>query len=838
MESKFKHISVNTDFVFQLLANNTNDYVYICDVKSGSYLVSENMSVDFNIALQGDNYRQVWGSIVHIGDIQRLDYSFKQAVKNRKTKLNFEYQIMNSQGSYIWVNDRSTLRYHEDTMEPEFFIGVLHNVTQDGRVDNVTGLLMYDRCIDFLASKQGYKTKRTGSIMLLGMDDFTDINTLNNHTFGDLVLRKTMHDILQLLDENTHMYRFDGDQFLILAETLTKKDMLVLYEQIKAYQNISHELNGQTYRFTISAGIASYPEDGLVWADLEKAVSLTLKKAKEKGKNRYELFTKEMFEEKRYEQTLSYHLAEAINHNFQGFRVVYQPVCYTQDLQIRGAEALLRFTTPNGNAIQPDEFIPYLEQSQLILVVGLWVMEEAIKVCKTWLKHIPGFVMNVNVSYLQLRDETFCDKVEALLHKYNLDAKHMTLELTESYFITDADNINISMKYLRDLNLQIAMDDFGTGYSSLARLSQFNVDVVKIDRSFVQSLHNSNYNREFVESVVRLCHKVGMKVCVEGIETQEEQASVCVINADYIQGFYVSRPVEESEFYQRFVLIPNANKHLIVKPDLRLRHDQLRGDKDMLLAMMNASPMSLTFWSRDFELVACNDVVLHFFDVADYDEFKDKFFTFLPEFQPNGLGSEQLVREFIIRAFDGERLHFTWQYALANKDPLPMELTLVRIPYMDDYLVACFARDMREQQAMEKQIKKFNVRLKAILDATPLCLNLWNEKLENIMCNKEATTLFKVENEQAYIDHFFEFYPKIQPNGENSDAAAIRYVKEAFRVGRVQFFWMHCTLEGEMIPTEITLVRINGLDENGGDLVAGFTRDIRDLSGSNKNSNK
>lgn len=819
---------VDTEFLFQSLANNSDDYVYVWDMESGAYLVSDNMAEAFGIAAEGSDFFHVWNAIVHIRDIERLDESFKQAIHAHKPKLNIEYQALNANGEYVWVNERSTIRYQEQTNTPKIMIGILHNLTQDGRVDNVTGLLMYDKCKAFFDINRSGKIKNFGSIMLLGMDDFTNINTMNSHTFGDLVLRKTVHDMLGFLDENTYLYRFDGDQFLVLAEGLEKEGMLALYEKIKGYQSNAHELNGQKYRFTISAGIASYPEDGITWSELEKAVSMTLKKAKEKGKNRYEFFTKEMFDEKVYEQTLNYHLADAINHDFKGFRVVYQPVCHTQNLKVKGAEALLRFTTPTKEQISPEEFIPLLEQSQQILVVGAWVLEEAIKTCKEWTSLIPEFVMNVNVSYLQLRDTSFCDIVEVLLKKYDLDAKHLTLELTESYFITDAENIDVSMKRLHDLHLQMAMDDFGTGYSSLARLSQFNVDVVKIDRSFVQSLNGTNYNREFVESVVRLCHNVGMKVCVEGIETKEEQASVCVLNADYIQGFYVSKPIEKEQFYQSFINTPNANKELVVKPDLRLRHDHLRGDKDTLLAMMDASPMSLNFWSRDFEIIACNDVVLRLFGVDDYAEFRDNFFKFSPEYQPNGKRSIDYAREIIMRAYYGEKLELVWQHCLADGEPLPMELTLVRIPYMDDYLVASFTRDMRAQQAMETQIKRFNQRLKAILDATPLCLNLWNKKFENIMCNKEAVDLYELENEQAYIDHFFELSPGFQPNGERSEIASIKYIKEAFEKGRVQFFWMHRNLKGEEIPAEITLVRIDGMDENGDSMIAGFTRDIRE----------
>lgn len=827
MKGRVTQFNVDPIVIFQALANNGHDYIYLWNCEDGTYMISANFAEDFGMSIEGFGFQEQILSRIYAKDYNRTIATFDEAILHQKNKIVLEFQLVNAKHNHIWIKNHSTIQYNGDN-KPEVIIGVMRNLAFDGAVDSVTGLLMNSKCEEIFNLMVQNRVKSSGSAMLLGIDDFASINTLNNHLFGDLVLRNTVQDILTMLPDGVVIYRFDGDQFILMAEKMTKHEMHMLYEEIKKYTLNSHELNGVKYRFTISAGVASYPRDGFTWDDIEKAISIALKEAKMRGKNRCVEFTHAMLEERIYEQTLSQSLANSVDHNFEGFKTVFQPVCHTQTLKVKGAEVLLRFETPAKELVSPLEFIPLLEQSQLIIPVGLWVLEQALMTCKEWLKFCPDFVMNVNVSYIQLRDKSFCDKVEMLLDKYELSTEHLTLELTESYFISDAQNIDITLQRLQELHLQVAMDDFGTGYSSLARLAEFNVDVVKIDRAFVQSLHKSKYNRDFVDSVVRLCHNIGMKVCVEGVETCEEQASISLLNVDYIQGFYVSRPIAKDDFYVRFLRQPYASEELVSKADLRLHHERIVKDQDVLLAMLDACPLALNFWNRDFDIVACNEESLNLFQVSDLDEFKHRFYEFSPMLQEDGLSSQEKVRRLIGNAFDGETIKLFWQHCQSDGELIPSEVTLVRIPYMNDYIVASYTRDMRDQVKMEQQIKQFNQRMLAILDATPLCLNLWNNKYENIMCNKEAITLFNLKNEKEYAENFFALSPEYQPDGMLSNKKSICKIDEAFAKGRSQFFWMHQDLEENEIPCEITLVEIDSLDEDGGSLVAGYTRDIRE----------
>lgn len=828
MGQKIHQFIVDSTQIFETLSSTSDDYIYIWDYQGGNYVASKNLTKDFAIPSEGTNFIAVWQTFVHKKDIARVETSIQEAVEQKKTKINIEYQVTNANGEHIWISDKASIRYDKEGGVPIMIVGVMHNLLYDGAVDSIAGLFMHSRYRDKFEVLKNNQLVQTVTVMIIGIDGFASINTLHNHRFGDLVLRKTAQDFLEYLDD-ANMYRYDGDQFLIVSEKFTKEEMIALYEKFKSHTKKAHQVEGISYRFSISAGIANYPEDASSWVDLEKAVSLALKKAKETGKNNYALFSNKIYKEAIFEQNLTRQLSNSVERNCANFNVVYQPICHTQNLRVHGAEILLRYKSPNDEAVFPDVFIPLLEQTRLIIPVGLWVLEQAIRTCKKWISFIPDFVMSVNVSYLQLRESSFCEQVEHLLKKYDLDASHLTLELTESYFITDAKRIEKTIQRLHELQINLAMDDFGTGYSSLARLSEFAVDIVKIDRSFVQSLHQSKYNHDFVDSVVRLCHNVGMIVCVEGVETQDEQEIINVLNADYVQGYYVSRPILEDDFYESFIKNLHANDDLVVTPNKQLQRDQLVSDNDVLTAMMDATPLGLNFWNRDYEIIACNAEIIHLLGAKDVKDVQENFMRFSPKYQADGKLSRNKVHEVIESAFHGKRVRFYWDhYNPLTKEVIPTDVTAVCIPYMNKEIVATYAHDLREQRRMEEKIHQFNSQLKAILNSNPLCLNLWNKDFANLMCNTAAVELFGLKNQEEYLERFFELSPEYQPNGVLSSSLSLEYITSAFEKGYCQFKWMHQDLQGNEIPAEITLVKIQGFDEFGNELVAGYTRDLRE----------
>lgn len=835
MENLFKNMDMDAGILYDLLSSICNDYLYIWDTHKDLFQVSPNMVSDFGFEESGmAHYRQTMLERIHPRDYERLKKHFAGLWHSGEESFSLNYQMLNASGSYIWVNDQGRVRRNPRTGEPMVILGAMKSLEGCEYTDDVTGLMHHRFCQEKIQSILDEAPEIRFRLMLLGIDEFNKINTLNSRAFGDQVLKATAENLLQALPEEVNPYRYEGDQFLVAGAGATREEMLNIYRHVQQYALRSHRVEGQPCRFSVSAGLVAYPEDGDNWSDLEKKAAIALKRAKLNGKNQCVEFKHSMLREQIDNQLLTNCMAESVEKDFEGFRLVFQPLCGARELTIIGAEALLRYRMPDGREISPVEFIPLLENSRLIIPVGLWVLEQAAAVCREWMKWIPDFMMNVNVSYIQLKETDFCQKAEAVLRRQGLAPENLVLELTESYFMKEDDNVRDALRRLRGLKLRLAMDDFGTGYSSLERLADLEVDIVKVDRFFVQSLHISRHNRDFIESVIRLCHNRRKKVCVEGVETQEEWESIRLMNADTIQGFYISRPVEQDFFFSHYVAASFDGKGLLGAIDRKRLQDHLVNDRELLFAMMNATPLSLMIWNRQFEILACNEEAVRLFGAESRSALIEGFNSYSPPTQLDGENSEIGVHDRIVETFLKGRNQFKWLHVDHQGRRLPVEVTCVRIPYQDDCVVASYARDLRAELEAEQSGRRFRERLRALLDATPLCLNLWNKQFENTMCNKEAMKLFELEDERDYLERFYELSPERQPDGQLSVEKANTKITEAMRTGRAQFRWLHQRLDGTPIPCEVTLVRIEHLDDDGSAMVAGYTRDLREQAAAEK----
>lgn len=811
-------------FLYKAVSSICSDYLYIWDLEEDILLASPNMVSD--LGLDGNRMTNCFHSgirWIHPHDRERVRELYRTFIRSDEDSQNLEYQALTADGSYIWLSGREKIK-RDDTGKALLIVGILRNLEQFEGVDQVTGLLRHGSARERFENTVEGRAGSHGEVLLLGIDGFKNINILNSHSFGDFVLRTTAQDILKLLPEQVKLYRYDGDQFLLYGNNVRREEMLRIYGDIRKYAFGTHRVNGCSYRFTVSGGIIAYPEEAHSWGELEKGACAALRQAKTNGKDQCVEFTAELLEELQ----LSHCLARSVDNGYEGFRLVFQPICDAGTLKVRGAEALLRYTMPDGREISPTEFIPLLEGSRLILPVGLWVLEQAVIDCKVWSRQNPDFIMDVNVSFVQLQDSGFCGKVDALLQKYDLPARNLALELTESYFITNDSIVNESLECLNEMHIELSMDDFGIGYSSLGRLSEIGMDVVKVDRYFVKALHISQYNHDFVESVIRLCHNLNKAVCVEGVETKEEWETISLLNADLVQGFYISRPVEPEVFYRKYLTSTYDSRSLVSPIDKEKIQKKLVNNKELLFAMMNATPLCLILWNRQFEIMACNEKAVKLFRADGKKDIIEHFYRFSPPCQEDGRTSVETVQERITEAFASGYSEFRWMHCDKEGNSIPAEVISVRIPYLDDFVVASYTRDLRAEIELSEKRWKFRMRLKALLDATPLCLNLWDKEFHNIMCNREAVKLFELDSEQDYLEHFNLLSPERQPDGSLSTEGAREKIKEAMQKGRIQFNWLHQKPDGELIPAEITLVRIEGLEEDGSAMVAGYTRDLRD----------
>lgn len=537
---------------YKAIVNSTEDYIYIIDMTTDVALVSDNMLQDFELpGILVSGLVPLWGELIHDKDKKRFFHSIDDMLSGLTDEHNLEYQVRNQNNEYVWVVCRGLLKRDEDN-NPVSFAGVVTPIGSKGKIDRTTGLFTEDKCKERVENllEQG----SGGGLLLLGLDDFKQINNLKDHIFGDLVLRQMAQHIQQMLPPKSEIFRFDGDEFAIICPDVSLEEVWELYQSIHSYANLEHQVDGMSYFCSISGGISVIGEDSDNYLDLLKFAASALDASKKKGKNTCTVFSPELLQSELRTMELNRLLQHCVKDEMKDFVLVYQPFVNADGLELTGAEALLRWNCPDAGPIGPAQFIPLLENSGLIIQAGKWILNEAFSTCKRWLSNCPNFIMHINVSYLQFIDKDFVPFVEQLLKLHDLDARHIVLELTESYFVTDMPALKETFQNLRKLHIQIAMDDFGTGYSSLGMLSQMPADIVKIDRAFISLINDSEhvFNHSFIGAVIKLCHSVGISVCVEGVESFDELEAVCSLEADNIQGFYISRPVQAEQFEEKY----------------------------------------------------------------------------------------------------------------------------------------------------------------------------------------------------------------------------------------------------------------------------------------------
>ena len=545
-----EYFSKDLPLLYDAVINSTNDYIYIINLKERLAVVSDNMATDFE--LPGRVMHELserWRKLLHPRDRICFQADMDAIMRGGIETCDWEYQVRNRKEEYLWVRERG--RLHRDEMgQAVFFTGVISDLEIRGKADSVTGLLMYWECEKRVQELLAQGAE--GGFMLLGLDDFRRINSLNDNLFGDMVLRRLAQDLQNILPCGGSLYRFEGDRFAVVAPGATEREMRTLYNNIYRYCNRRYDIGGISYFCTTSAGLAMMGRDADSYAALFKCADSALRASKRRGKNTSTLFNEELMRAELRAQRLVNQLQISVSNGMEHFALHYQPIHRTGDSRIVGAEALLRWSCDQMGPVAPQEFVPLLEQNGLIVQAGAWVLNEAIRTCKRWLTHCPEFTMNINISYLQLLDPNLPAIVENALNRYGVHPSHIVLEMTESYFVTNIDTLRLAFHRLRAMGISIAMDDFGTGYSSLGLLSRLPADEVKIDRAFISEIDRNDFNRSFIGAVIQLCHSVGITVCVEGVENPNELRTVMNLQADRVQGYQFSAPIPEEHFHQLY----------------------------------------------------------------------------------------------------------------------------------------------------------------------------------------------------------------------------------------------------------------------------------------------
>lgn len=419
--------------------------------------------------------------------------------------------------------------------------------------DNLTGLYNRMRCEQDLEEciKEAERNGSEGAYLCIDLDDFQNINDGLGHQYGDTLLKAIAHNLPRIEGIESNCYRISGDEFAVIVHGDMYKELSRICKDLREIFERPWFLKNEDYYCTMSMGVVCFPTDGNNVDDLTRKVGLALQTAKKKGKNCVEFYNDKVEDSSIYRIDLEQNMRRATLNSCNEFELYYQPIIRhgVEGSPCCGAEALLRWNSTELGFIPPGDFIPLAEYLGLINPIGEFVLHEAVKRCKYWndCGH-PDYKVNVNISVIQLLQPDFVAKVKQVLDRVKINPKNVTLEVTESLAINDMERMKKVLKSLKALGVCVALDDFGTGYSSLNHIREMPIDIIKIDKCFVDNLSEDEFAGAFVKMVSELAKTIGVAVCVEGVEQRKQLEVLKDMNVDMIQGYYYGKPMPVKEF--------------------------------------------------------------------------------------------------------------------------------------------------------------------------------------------------------------------------------------------------------------------------------------------------
>lgn len=422
--------------------------------------------------------------------------------------------------------------------------------------DSLTGLpnrVMFQERVKSCI-KYASRSRQNMAIFFIDLDNFKQINDLQGHETGDFVLKLVGKRMAKLQSDSDMLARIGGDEFVfLLRHAYDDEKTAQMARKILSSVAAPIQINGIAYSLSASMGIAMFPRDGCNVGDLLKSADTAMYKAKNMGKNTFSFFNYSMKEEIFVKAEKERNLKEALK--WQEFYLDYQPQVDLKSGKIQGLEALLRWKSKTLGLIKPSEFIPLAEELSLIYPLGSWVLQQVCLRVKDWQRRGLGCIpVAVNLSPMQMRNPYFVAEVKQLIQEAEIDPECLAFEITENTLITDFDEVVKKLNELRTFGITICLDDFGTGYSSLNYLKSLPIEVLKIDKSFIDNLHHQDAAYYLLEGILSLSHKLGLKVIAEGVEEHEQLEILETLGCDMIQGYCKFRPLSEAEIENIFDL--------------------------------------------------------------------------------------------------------------------------------------------------------------------------------------------------------------------------------------------------------------------------------------------
>ncbi len=481
------------------------------------------------------------------------DYADKLLYELKNNYEDIEIKIKNLLGEDVWVRINGFTKTDSNGNLLEFE-GYVHNINNEkfsklrleyiNSYDELTGLNNRKNFKSIIENqlKEHTLLESRGALIAIDIDNFKLINDAHGHNCGDKFLKKFSDDLKKYLSFNELLCRFGSDEFLIFIPYISNfNDVKEVVKKIVEILKTPYNINNNEIFASVSIGVSVFPDDGEDFEVLLKNADAAMYIAKSNGKNQWEMFNSNISKEINRIYSIQRGLRTALDN--KEMYVVFQPKVRLTDNEIDGFEALLRWESSDIGFVSPSEFVPVAESTRLIIPIGKFVLREVfIKIKYLLSQGYDNFKIAVNLSEIQLREGDLLEYFISLIEEYKVPPRYIEIEITESMIMKSVDRNIKSLMQLKKLGASIALDDFGTGYSSLNHLTKLPIDVLKIDRSFVNDMIENDKSRYIVEKIIQLSHKLGITVVAEGVEEKEQVEYLKSMECDTVQGYYYSKP--------------------------------------------------------------------------------------------------------------------------------------------------------------------------------------------------------------------------------------------------------------------------------------------------------
>lgn len=546
------------ELMFQgIFQQNNTSYFYFGDLQKDLFYISDNMREAFGFQRNIiSGLLTEWEKrIVSEEEKEKYRDNVENMVKHRRCIHDLRYRVRNIEGKIIWIRCYGVLTWNEDKTVPLFFSGRVTHQDDDFIVDPVTG---FPRTVVML---QRMNEINEDTIRTIGfsLNNITEINNTKGRAYADHLVRMIADDLVKEFSSKTFFYRLDGMRYLAIMDPsyTEKKDHVV--EAIRDIVSKRYKMMGISIQTSCSFAFMEYCRLKTTPADfLEQMVSL-IKVAKHNCNSAFEEYSDDNIYKIKYMSKMALTLSHDVLNGMDNFEIVIQPMVSGKNGEIVGGEALMRWYF-DGAVISPLVFIPMLEKAGMIHIAGRWVFEQAVCACIRCRCYRENFSMTFNVSMHQLADTGFTEYMRQILYKYELDGRYLIAEMTENFMDVEPDKMFEFVDQCKQMGISIALDDFGNGYSSFRRLLQYPSSLIKLDRTLMGEMMESEEKKNFISSIVYACHKFGKKVCMEGVENAEQNSMIKEADCDMIQGYYYYKPIKTEEMYQLLISVSDRKK--------------------------------------------------------------------------------------------------------------------------------------------------------------------------------------------------------------------------------------------------------------------------------------